>query len=180
MTEPAAECPSSGDSPLMSKIVAIVADVNNMFTKWLLFNNKCDVQDVLFLQSVNIGHLSRDESERLKDVLECHGFSVELRVNGDGVTFELGRVPTNDARRIKKKAETDDSSSSSDDDEPPPTCGICKAEVAIKPHYLKTCGHTFCGDCITDDCTKKGKRGSSKCPLNLCAASYRFRDIGKI
>lgn len=54
-------------------------------------------------------------------------------------------------------------------------CGVCNVADAVRPRYLDTCGHVFCADCITADCTSDEKGGASTCPT--CTKPYRFRDV---
>jgi len=158
----------------MSPVARIVQDANNHFTDWLEFYN-CEVQGAVLSHSVAIGHLTIDGMNRVRDLLECHGWRTSLYVEENGTHLSLDRAaaPISDGT-----AEFEAAILAMEEAEEPATtnvCGICNVADAVRPRYLDTCGHVFCADCITDDCTSDEKGGSSTCPV--CTKPYRFRDV---
>ena len=161
-------------APPMSPVARIVQDTNNHFTDWLEFYN-CEVQGAVLSHSIAIGHLTIDGMNRVRDLLECHGWRTSLYVEENGTHLSLGRAaaPISDGTAEFEAAILAMEGGGEEKEEATTTtaCGICKVAEAVNPHCIDTCCHVFCFACITSDPTMA-------CPT--CSAPYHIRNIAAV
>lgn len=160
---------------LTKRMCALVEDVADQFTHWLLLQQHDALSD-LFRCSVDIPRPTADESSRVQDVLECHGWAVDVRdVDGSRSRLSVERVVMPAAVRAGRVG---DSVAAQVDIDIEHACVACKVPVAIKPTRLAACGHVFCLTCITSLPPNTGCIAQTSCPA--CGTHFYFHCMRRL
>lgn len=166
------------------RVHSLLCDMGDQFALWLA-RNGCNATDT-FRHAIDIPRLHLHESDQMCDILECHGWKVDVRAVHDlRSRLSIERKASalvvdgaSEARRAWLALDAGErmpyapSPTRSDAGQAPVACGKCKVEAAAKPTKLDECGHVFCLKCITGVPPNLGCVARTSCPV--CGTHFYF------